>query len=124
MIMADNPEGKAGGKRLQADDPGWRLILCTAPDDACACAIARRLLADKLAACVTVLPGATSLYYWQDALEQEAEVQLLIKSHAAQQQAVFAQIKAHHPYQTPELLVLPVIGGDPDYLSWLNDVLR
>ncbi|BAE73577.1 putative cation tolerance protein [Sodalis glossinidius str. 'morsitans'] len=124
MIMADNPEGKPGGKRLQADDPGWRLILCTAPDDVCAHAIARRLLADKLAACVTLLPGATSLYYWQGALKQEAEVQLLIKSHAALQQAVFAQIKAHHPYQTPELLVMPVIGGDPDYLSWLNDALR
>ncbi|OZI14918.1 divalent-cation tolerance protein CutA [Sodalis-like symbiont of Philaenus spumarius] len=118
--MADNSEGKPGGKRLQADNPSWRLILCTAPDDACARAISRCLLA----ACVTLLLGATSLYYWQGALEQEAQVQLLIKSYVAQQQAVLAQIKAHHPYQPPELLVLPIIGGDPDYLSWLNDALR
>ncbi|WP_084790226.1 divalent cation tolerance protein CutA [Candidatus Sodalis sp. SoCistrobi] len=122
--MAANPQGKPGGDRLQPENPGWCLILCTAPDDACARDIARRLLAGKLAACVTLLPGATSLYFWQGALEQQAEVQLLIKSHAPLQQAVFAQIKAHHPYQTPELLVLPVIGGDPDYLSWLNDALR
>ncbi|MBT9431812.1 divalent cation tolerance protein CutA [Candidatus Sodalis endolongispinus] len=122
--MADNPEGKPGGDHLQPEKPGWCLILCTAPDDACACVIARRLLAGKLAACVTLLPGATSFYHWQGALEQQAEVQLLIKSHATLQQTVFAQIKAHHPYQTPELLVLPVTGGDPDYLSWLNDALR
>lgn len=118
--MADNPDGVLP----QPDDPGLCIILCTAPDDAYARAIAQRLLAGKLAACVTLLPGATSLYYWQGTLKQQTEVQLLIKSHMALRQAVFAQIKAHHPYQIPELLVLPITGGDPDYLSWLNDSLR
>ncbi|MGL9724172.1 MULTISPECIES: divalent cation tolerance protein CutA [Sodalis] len=122
--MADNPDGKPEGVLPQPDDAGLCIILCTAPDDACARAIAQRLLAGNLAACVTLLPGATSLYYWQGTLEQQAEVQLLIKSRMALRQAVFTHIKAHHPYQTPELLVLPVTGGDPDYLSWLNDSLR
>lgn len=65
--MADNPDGKPEGVFPQPDDVGLCIILCTAPDDACA--IAQRLLADNLAACVTLLPGATSLYYWQGELE-------------------------------------------------------
>lgn len=100
--------------------PGIVIILCTTPDDASAKHIAERLLAEKLAACVTLLPGATSLYYWQGKLEQQTEVQLLIKSHVRHQQDLFTCIKAHHPYQTPELMVVPVQGGDPDYLAWLN----
>ncbi|KYP96342.1 cation tolerance protein CutA [Sodalis-like endosymbiont of Proechinophthirus fluctus] len=117
--MADNPDGVLP----KPEDAGSCIILCTAPDDACAHAIAQRLLAGNLAACVTLLPGAISLYYWQGMLEQQAEVQLLIKSRITLRQAIFAQIKAHHPYQTPELLVLPVVSGDPDYLSWLNNSL-
>lgn len=78
----------------------------------------------KLAACATLLPGATSLYYWEGKLEQEYEVQMLLKTDLAHQQALLDCLKSHHPYQTPELLVLPVIHGDNDYLSWLNASLR
>ncbi len=73
---------------------------------------------------VTILPGATSLYYWEGKLEQEYEVQMLLKSTSAHQEALLACLKSHHPYQTPELLVLPVAHGDNDYLSWLNASLR
>ncbi len=82
------------------------------------------MLAEKLAACVTLLPGATSLYYWEGKLEQEYEVQMLLKTNPANQQALLDCLKSHHPYQTPELLVLPVVHGDNDYLSWLNASLR
>lgn len=99
---------------------GNLVILCTAPDMDTAKSLATRLLESKLAACVTVLPGATSFYRWEGQLEQQPEAQMLIKSHARHQQALMALIKQHHPYQTPELLVLPVSAGDPDYLSWLN----
>ena len=81
------------------------VVLCTAPDEATAQDLAAKVLAEKLAACATLIPGATSLYYWEGKLEQEC-------------------LKSHHPYQTPELLVLPVTHGDTDYLSWLNASLR
>ncbi|WP_312857163.1 divalent cation tolerance protein CutA [Acerihabitans arboris] len=100
------------------------IILCTAPDRATAQALAGKLLGEKLAGCVTLLPGATSLYFWEGKLEQEDEVQMLIKSHVRHQHELITCIKKHHPYQTPELLVLPVQGGDPDYLSWLNASLH
>lgn len=100
------------------------VILCTTPDEATAQDLAARVLGEKLAACATLLPGASSLYYWEGKLEQEYEVQMLFKSDRQHQQALLAYLKQHHPYQTPELLVLPVIAGDKDYLSWINASLN
>ncbi|WON77250.1 divalent cation tolerance protein CutA [Serratia sp. UGAL515B_01] len=96
------------------------VILCTAPDEATAQELAARVLGERLAACATLLPGVSSLYYWEGKLEQEYEVQMLFKSHRQHQQALLTYLKHHHPYQTPELLVLPVMAGDKDYLSWIN----
>lgn len=100
------------------------VILCTAPDEATAQELAALVLAEKLAACVTLLPGATSLYYWEGKMEQEYEVQMLLKSDIEHQEALLACLKSHHPYQPPELLVLPVTHGDSEYLSWLYASLR
>jgi periplasmic divalent cation tolerance protein len=69
-------------------------------------------------------PRRHLLYYWEGKLEQEYEVQMLLKTNRANQQALLDCLKSHHPYQTPELLVLPVVHGDNDYLSWLNASLR
>ncbi|EPZ8124224.1 divalent cation tolerance protein CutA [Yersinia enterocolitica] len=96
------------------------VVLCTAPDEASAQDLAAQVLGEKLAACATLLPGATSIYSWEGKLQQEYEVQLLFKSNTRRQQALLSYIKQHHPYQTPELLVLSVRDGDKDYLSWLN----
>ncbi|CAI1013639.1 divalent cation tolerance protein CutA [Serratia quinivorans] len=100
------------------------VILCTAPDEATAQDLAARVLGEKLAACVTLLPGASSLYYWEGKLEQEYEVQMLFKSQRRHQDALLNYLKQHHPYQMPELLVLPVIAGDKDYLLWINASLN
>ncbi|MCK2181791.1 divalent cation tolerance protein CutA [Hafnia paralvei] len=100
------------------------VVLCTAPDEACAQQLASLALSEKLAACVTLLPGASSMYYWEGKLEQEYEVQMILKSERSHQEALLNFLKQHHPYQTPELLVLPVHAGDKDYLSWLNASLR
>jgi len=104
--------------------PDAVVVLCTAPDEATAQDLAAKALAEKLAACVTILPGATSLYYWEGKLEQEYEVQLLLKTDVAQLDDLFACLKSYHPYQTPELLALPVSHGEHDYLTWLNASLR
>ncbi|ELO80142.1 divalent-cation tolerance protein CutA [Salmonella enterica subsp. enterica serovar Enteritidis str. 76-2651] len=59
------------------------VVLCTAPDEATAQDLAAKVLAEKLAACATLLPGATSLYYWEGKLEQEYEVQMILTSASA-----------------------------------------
>lgn len=100
------------------------IVLCTAPDSATAEQLADKALAARLAACVTVLPGATSYYVWQGQRETAREVQMLLKSDVTHQQALIDLLKAAHPYDTPELLVLPVQHGESDYLSWLSASLR
>jgi periplasmic divalent cation tolerance protein len=110
--------------RLAMSTPDTVVVLCTAPDEATAQDLAAKVLAEKLAACATLLPGATSLYYWEGKLEQEYEVQMILKTNVAHQQALLDCLKAHHPYQTPELLVIPVSHADVDYHSWLNASLR
>ncbi|BDH47480.1 divalent-cation tolerance protein CutA [Salmonella enterica subsp. enterica serovar Choleraesuis] len=104
--------------------PDAVIVLCTAPDEATAQELATAVLADKLAACVTMQPGASSMYYWQGKLEQEYEVQMLLKTDKAHQEMLLAALKAAHPYETPELLVVPVLYGDSEYLSWLYASLR
>lgn len=96
------------------------IILCTAPDQACAQQLATQALNARLAACVTLLPGATSYYVWQGQLEQSSEIQMLLKCDTAHQQALIDLLKHAHPYDVPELLVLPVQHGDSEYLSWLH----
>ncbi|AUH02651.1 divalent cation tolerance protein CutA [Prodigiosinella confusarubida] len=100
------------------------VVLCTAPDENSAHALATSALEAHLTACVTLLPGATSFYHWEGRLERQQEIQLLLKTDAQHQQLLIDHLKQHHPYQTPELLVIPVTGGDNDYLSWLNASLR
>ncbi|MDF7659814.1 divalent cation tolerance protein CutA [Erwiniaceae bacterium L1_54_6] len=96
------------------------VVLCTAPNQAIAEQLAASALAAKLAACVTLLPGATSFYVWEGKLEQASEVQMLLKCDTQHQQALMDLLKAAHPYDVPELLALPVQHGDSEYLSWLH----
>jgi periplasmic divalent cation tolerance protein len=100
------------------------VVLCTAPDEDSAQDLAAVVLGEKLAACATFLPGATSLYYWEGKLQQEYEVQMLFKSDSYHQEALLTCLKQHHPYETPELLVLPVGAGDKEYLSWITASLK
>lgn len=96
------------------------VVLCTCPDQTSADLICEQLLTHQLAACINQLPGVTSLYRWQGKVERASEIQLIIKS----RQPLFAKMQAcvlaHHPYEVPELLVLPVSDGLPAYLAWLS----
>ena len=107
-----------------ATNEGIRIILCTVPDEATAQFITKKLISEKLAACITLLPKTISFYYWQGKLEQQTEIQMLIKTHVTLQEKVFSQIKTHHPYQIPKLLAIAVSDGAPNYLSWLNESLN
>jgi periplasmic divalent cation tolerance protein len=94
------------------------LILSTTPDRAEAERIAEALVTEKLAACVQ-LSAVDSIYRWQGAIERAAEVRLAIKTRAALAESVEARIKALHSYDTPEIVIVPIIGGSAEYLDWL-----
>jgi periplasmic divalent cation tolerance protein len=97
-----------------------RLCLCTCPDRAGAEAIALALVGERLAACVNLLPGTTSVYRWEGRIERAEEVQLLIKTTAARLPALGERLRALHPYDLPELIALEAVGGLPEYLNWVT----
>ena len=79
----------------------------------------RAILERRLAACVNILPGMISHYWWQGAIERGEEVVMIVKTRASLSDAVRAAVKETHSYTTPAILVLPIEGGDPAYLGWL-----
>ena len=97
------------------------VVLCTCPDQTSADLISELLLKQQLAACITQLPGVTSIYRWQGKVERATEIQLIIKSRQPHFATLQDCIVAHHPYDVPELLALPVNTGLPAYLDWLRE---
>lgn len=94
------------------------LLLSSCPDEASATRIADALVAEGLAACVSLLPGVRSVYRWQGAIEHATETLLLIKS-AAPVVQLGARLRALHPYELPELLAVEAASGLPAYLDWV-----
>lgn len=95
------------------------LVMTNVPDDAVAMDMARRLVKQNLAACVNRLPGVRSIYRWQGVVEEADEVTLFIKTTQKCYAELEAAIKALHPYQVPEIIVLPIVGGSQPYLDWI-----
>ena len=79
----------------------------------------RALVDQRLVACGTLLPGARSVYRWQGATEAADEVVVLLKTTQARVAALKAALPTVHPYEVPELLVLPIADGLPPYLAWV-----
>ena len=96
------------------------IVLTTLPADADAAAFGRALVDARLAACVSMLTGLRSIYRWKDAVEDAVEQQLIIKTDAGAVDALKARIAALHPYEVPELLVLPASDGGAAYLDWVR----
>ena len=98
-----------------------RLLLCTCPDEASAARIARTLVDERLAACVSRVPGLLSTYRWDGQVQEDAEVLLLIKTTADAVEALQARLLELHPYEVPEMIALDIAAGLPAYLDWLRD---
>ena len=103
-------------------EPVIVLTTCESLDDARR--IAHRLIESRLAACVNILPGATSIYRWKGKVEEAGEVVLLIKSNRNLVSEIQHEFRTIHPYEVPELLVIGIAGGSGPYLAWLQENLR
>ncbi|WWP00026.1 MAG: divalent cation tolerance protein CutA [Candidatus Dasytiphilus stammeri] len=99
------------------------IILCTVPNEEWALKISNKLLSRKIAACITYWMNAKSLFYWNDEIQKTTEVQMLIKTNCLHEKELLQVIKNTHPYQIPEILVLPIIHGNEQYLSWISQTL-
>ncbi|MBI2401151.1 MAG: divalent-cation tolerance protein CutA [Gemmatimonadetes bacterium] len=96
------------------------MALTTLGNPAQARQLVQRLVDERLIACGTILPGATSVYRWQGRVTVEDEVVVLLKTPRARWDALRAAVEAHHPYEVPELLALPVVAGLERYLDWVT----
>ena len=97
------------------------IILNTCPGSITAKNIATDLVANKLAACVQVIPGIQSYFRWAGKVDSKEEYLLVIKTTAACYREVEKSIQALHPYELPEIVAVPISTGLAGYLTWLND---
>lgn len=97
------------------------LVLSNMPDEASAHALARKLVEQRVAACVNILPPVRSVYRWQGAIEEAGEVTLLMKTTRLRYPELEAAIRNEHPYEVPEIIAVPVVAGLPAYLNWVEE---
>ena len=100
------------------------MLYCTCPDDATAASIATQIVDRGLAGCVNRIPGLTSVYKWHGELKTGTEVLLLIKTAADRTEALTAALLSMHPYELPEIIVVPITGGHQPYLDWVRNCTR
>ncbi len=100
---------------------GPLVVLVTAPSEAMALELGQRLVDDRLAACVSVVPGVTSIFMWEGKREEASEALLVIKTRAERYPALQQRVLELHPYSVPEVLALAVEAGAPAYLRWVQD---
>jgi periplasmic divalent cation tolerance protein len=101
--------------------PAVRVVLCTCPKDH-AERIARTILEERLVACVNVVAGVRSLYWWKDAVQDDEETLLVIKTPVENYAALEERLLAIHPYTVPEVLGLDVVDGSRSYISWVREL--
>ncbi|TEA76940.1 divalent-cation tolerance protein CutA [Allopusillimonas ginsengisoli] len=97
------------------------IILGNAPDLLLAKRIAHVLVEEHYAACVNLGAPGVSMYMWEGRLEGAEEIPIVMKTSAARACALVERFRQLHPYEVPEVLVLPVCGGSPDYLAWVRE---
>jgi periplasmic divalent cation tolerance protein len=108
------------GPATQVSENQCIVVLCTCPEGAPATQLAEQLVVENLAACVNRVAGVVSHYRWQGRVHQDTETLLLIKTTQDRLAALSARIMVLHPYELPEVVAVPVVGGLEAYLDWIR----
>ena len=107
---------------MSISEPTLIVIMTTVADLNQANSIAKILVEEKLAACVQTMPSMTSTYVWQGEICYDSEHLVLIKTLQTNYEALVSRLRSLHPYQTPEIIAIPAIAIDSDYLNWAISV--
>jgi periplasmic divalent cation tolerance protein len=116
----DKPPSRDTGDSSASPEDGVVMIYVTFPDRASALALGRDLVERGLAGCINVLPAMTSIYVWKGETETAEEAVMIVKLAREGADSAVTHILANHPYETPAVLVVPVIGGSSEYLAWVR----
>ena len=100
------------------------VVFVTAPSGEEAARIGQAVVDERLAACANVLGGVSSTYWWQGKVERAEEALLILKTSEALVDALAARVRALHSYTVPEVIAVPIVGGNPDYLRWIDDSVQ
>ena len=95
------------------------LALSTFPDVETARRISNQIVTEKFAACANILPAVESIYRWKEKIESAGEVMVFFKTTADRQTVFQEKLRSLHPYEVPEIIFIPVVGGLPEYLRWV-----
>lgn len=96
------------------------LVYTVFPDEESARAAARAAIAERLAACANILAPCTSIYEWQGEVTENAEIPVILKTTAAQADALIERIAAMHPYEVPAILSWPIVRAPHAFAKWVN----
>ncbi len=99
------------------------MLITTATDEE-AHNIAELLLNQRVAACVNIVPRVDSLFWWQGKLDSTQESLLIVKTRASLLRKIVDMVKRSHSYEIPEIIALPIIDGNEDYLKWIDGEVR
>ena len=100
------------------------VVFITAKDLSEAKRISQKLLEEKLIACVNIVEGVKSFFWWQGKIDNAQEVLLILKSQESLFKKIVKTVKSVHSYEVPEVIALPIVEGNPDYLRWIDESLR
>lgn len=96
-------------------------VLVTASSAEEAARIGQTLVHERLAACANLVPSIASVYWWQGTVEEAGEALLVLKTREDLLEAILRRVRELHSYTVPEVIALPIQGGNPDYLRWIDD---
>ncbi len=105
-------------------ESAYIVLLITTANAAEAQRVSRRLLEQRKAACVNIISGVDSLFWWNDKLNSAQESLLVVKTEASLLPGIITLVKKEHSYTVPEIIALPIIGGNPDYLKWIDKEIK
>jgi periplasmic divalent cation tolerance protein len=100
------------------------VVFCTVPEAEKGAELGRTVVGERLAACVSIVPGLRSIYTWKGQVCDDPEALLVIKTRRERVDALVARIAALHPYEVPEIIALPIEAGHAPYLAWIDDSTR
>ncbi|KAI9122658.1 hypothetical protein K1719_006498 [Acacia pycnantha] len=100
------------------------VVYVTVPNKEAGKKLAESIVKEKLAACVNRVPGIESVYQWKGEIQTDSEELLIIKTRQSLLEALTEHVKANHEYETPEVISLPITGGNLKYLEWIKDSTR
>ena len=102
---------------------GYYVVLITTPVEKGE-EIANFIIENKLGACVNIVREVSSIYWWKGKVERDKESLLVVKTSVSKFEELIGKVKEIHPYTVPEIIAFPIVGGNPDYLAWIDDSLK